>query len=371
MTWSINVLYALDLGASILQVNLITTIWSTMGILLQVPFGILSDRLGRKPMLLYPTFVGFMGSLIRAFAGDPNHLLLAAFVGGTAGGGFFPVLLSMVADVTSTREEQKKAIGTLYLFSSVGMLLGPILCTILLTLPGIGLRNIYQFDAVAQAIVTVYVFVMVKETRSPVGKSEKTSYTANIKDLIRVKDYQRLLSMALLYFFFFSTMGTYIPIYSRQNLGLSDPEIASFSTYRSLAILLVRFLSAPLLSRVSAKSFLMFALVLGGVAGLATPLATNYLLVVLVTFSYGLSFGAAAFLGPILVAANSTSRNRGIANSVYSLFQSAGNFTTVVTSPLATALGVASVFLVGGVAAIVSSVPIRSCKDERGGSSQN
>ena len=364
MTWSISVLYALDLGASILQVNLITTIWSTMGIVLQVPFGILSDRLGRKPMLLYPTFVGFMGSLIRALATDPSHLLLAAFVGGTAGGGFFPVLLSMIADVTSTREEQKKAIGTLYLFSSIGMLLGPVLCTILLSLPGIGLRNIYQLDAVAQAIVTVYIFVMVKETHSPVAKGEKTSYTANIRDLVRVKDYQRLLAMASLYFFFFSSMGTYIPIYSRQNLGLSDAEIASFSTFRSSAILLIRFLSTPILSKVSAKTFLMYALVLGGVSGLAAPLAGGYLSIVLVTFLLGLSFGATAFLGPVLVAANSTSRNRGIANSVYSLFQSAGNFTTIVTSPLAVSLGVASVFLIGGIAAIASMVPIRSCKDE-------
>jgi len=43
MVWAIGVLYALDLGASILQVNLIITIQSAVGILLLVPFGILSD----------------------------------------------------------------------------------------------------------------------------------------------------------------------------------------------------------------------------------------------------------------------------------------------------------------------------------------
>ena len=99
MTWAISVLYALDLGASILQVNLITTIRSAMSILLLVPFGILSDRFGRRPMLLFPRIIVLIGLLIRTFATHPNHLLLAAFVGGFAGGGFFPVLLSMAADV--------------------------------------------------------------------------------------------------------------------------------------------------------------------------------------------------------------------------------------------------------------------------------
>ena len=47
MTWAVSVLYALDLGATLLEVNLITTIQSTMSILLMVPFGLLSDRLGR------------------------------------------------------------------------------------------------------------------------------------------------------------------------------------------------------------------------------------------------------------------------------------------------------------------------------------
>ncbi len=65
MVWAIGVLYAIDLGANVLQVNLITSIQSTTGILLLVPFGILSDRLGRRPMLLYPRIIGFLGILIQ------------------------------------------------------------------------------------------------------------------------------------------------------------------------------------------------------------------------------------------------------------------------------------------------------------------
>ncbi len=86
MTWAIAVLYALDLGATILQVNLITAIWSAMGIFLQIPFGILSDRFGRKRMLLIPQTMTLLGTTLRALATDPNHRIAASVVGGFAGG---------------------------------------------------------------------------------------------------------------------------------------------------------------------------------------------------------------------------------------------------------------------------------------------
>ena len=95
MTQSIAVLYVFELGGSISEVNLISTIRSAMGILLIVPFGILSDRFGRKPMVLYPRLIQFVGVIIYAFATHPNHLLIASLVGGFAGGAFFPVLLSL------------------------------------------------------------------------------------------------------------------------------------------------------------------------------------------------------------------------------------------------------------------------------------
>jgi len=60
MVWSISIIYPLELGADIFQVNLITTIRSITRIIILVPFGILSDRYGRKPMLLGSRVLGFL-----------------------------------------------------------------------------------------------------------------------------------------------------------------------------------------------------------------------------------------------------------------------------------------------------------------------
>jgi MFS family permease len=85
-----------------------------MAILLLIPFGILSDRYGRKPMILYPRAIMFIGTLIRVFARTPYHLIIAAIIGGFAGGSYFPVLLSMIADISNI-EQKREGISTLFL----------------------------------------------------------------------------------------------------------------------------------------------------------------------------------------------------------------------------------------------------------------
>ncbi len=364
MTWAIAVIYALDLGANILQVNLITTIWSTMGIILLLPFGIISDRFGRRPMLLYPRILMFLGTLIRAFATEPNHLLLAAFVGGFAGGGFFPVLLSMVGDIAKP-EERQESIGILYLFSSIGMLVGPVVCSLLLTLPQVTLRNIYQIDSVAQAGSILYILTQIRETMPKRIKSEKVKYRAYIVDIVRQTNFRSLLVMGFLFFFYNSIMNTYIPIYARIDLDLSDAEIASLATYRSLAIMLIRFSATTIFARAPIRIFLLSALTLGGITGLATPFAINYLSIVLIFFFSGLSFGATMILGSTLVAADSTPRNRGVANSLYNAAQSAGNITKILTSPIADNLGLTIVFLLGGVTTLIANIPVLLRKSNR------
>lgn len=357
MVWAIGVLYAIDLGANVLQVNLITSIQSTTGILLLVPFGILSDRLGRRPMLLYPRIIGFLGILIRAFATEPNHLLIAAFVGGFAGGGFFPVVLSMIADITEPREQQE-AISTLWLFSGVGMLLGPFIGSFLLTIPQITLRNLYQIHAVSQASAILYMATQIQETKPRTPKEERTQYRTPIVNLLRETDFRSLLVMSFFFSFYNSIVNTYTPMYARFNLNLSDAEISSLSLYRNLAVVLIRFSSAIFLTRIPARLFLVSALTIGGISGLAAPFANDYPSMVLVRFLVGVCHGATMILGSTLVAALSKPGNRGIANSIHNVAQSTGRITQIITSPIAESYGFTPVFLLGGISAFTATLPI-------------
>lgn len=354
MSGAIAILYALDLGANVLQVNLITTIRSTMGIFLMVPFGILSDRFGRKPMVLYSRIVTLLGTVMRAFATEPNHLIIASLFGGFAGGGFFPILLTMIGDIAEP-EERQEAISTLFFFSSLGLMIGPAICTGLLLLPQITMRNIYQITAIADVGIIIYLALTIRETKS--RTHEKGNSRLHISNLIKNSSFQGLLTMSFLYFFSRSVVQTYVPIYASVDLQLSNAEVASFSFYRSLAIMLIRLSSATFLIRLSTRPFLISVLLLGGITSLVSPFANNYLLIVVIFFLSGLSYGATSILGSTLVSNISTPENRGIANSLYNLAQSTGNITKLVTSPIADIFGLTSVFFFGGLVGLLSAIP--------------
>jgi MFS family permease len=354
MSGAIAILYALDLGANVLQVNLITTIRSTMGIFLMVPFGILSDRFGRKPMVLYSRIVTLLGTVMRAFATEPNHLIIASLFGGFAGGGFFPILLTMIGDIAEP-EERQEAISTLFFFSSLGLMIGPAICTGLLLLPQITMRNIYQITAIADVGILIYLALTIRETKA--RTQEKGNSRLHISNLIKNSSFQGLLTMSFLYFFSRSVVQTYVPIYASVDLQLSNAEVASFSFYRSLAIMLIRLSSATFLIRLSTRPFLISVLLLGGITSLVSPFANNYLLIVVIFFLSGLSYGATSILGSTLVSNISTPENRGIANSLYNLAQSTGNITKLVTSPIADIFGLTSVFFFGGLVGLLSAIP--------------
>jgi MFS family permease len=354
MSGAIAILYALDLGANVLQVNLITTIRSTMGIFLMVPFGILSDRFGRKPMVLYSRIVTLLGTVMRAFATEPNHLITASLFGGFAGGGFFPILLTMIGDIAEP-EERQEAISTLFFFSSLGLMIGPAICTGLLLLPQITMRNIYQITSIANVGILIYLARTIRETKSQTH--EKGNSRLHISNLIKNSSFQGLLTMSFLYFFSRSVVQTYVPIYASVDLQLSNAEVASFSFYRSLAIMLIRLSSATFLIRLSTRPFLISVLLLGGITSLVSPFANNYLLIVVIFFLSGLSYGATSILGSTLVSNISTPENRGIANSLYNLAQSTGNITKLVTSPIADIFGLTYVFFFGGLMGLFSAIP--------------
>lgn len=357
MTGAIGILFILDLGATVFEINLITTLSSAMGILIIVPFGMLSDRLGRRPTVLYPRIITLFGISIYAFATSPSHLIIASIIGGFAGGSFFPVLLSMIGDVAKP-EERQEAISTFYLFSSIGMFIGPIITTALLTMPQVTLRMIYQIVVVAQVGFTIYLVTQIKETQAKQVESEKVDYKNIIAQLLKEKYFLSILFMSFLYFFFNSIMNTYIPIYGRLTLNLSTAEIASISTFRSIAVMIIRFSSATILTKFSNKKVLLSAILLGGVTGIATFFASDYLSIIIIMFFTGLSYGVVLSLGSSIISINSTPKNRGIANSLHMATMGIGNITKMVTTPIVDALGVSIIFVIGGITALSSAIPV-------------
>jgi MFS family permease len=122
-------LYAEQLkGATPALVGLAMGIYGLSQALLQIPFGSLSDRYGRKPIILIGLIIFSIGSLIAGSAHTITAMVIGrALQGAGAVGG---TILAMMADLT--REEQRTkamAIAGMTIGASfmLAMLIGPIL----------------------------------------------------------------------------------------------------------------------------------------------------------------------------------------------------------------------------------------------------
>src|SRR5436189_2171945 len=87
--------------------------------------GSLSDRLGRKEVLLVGLGVFGAASLAGAFGQNPGQLIAARAVMGIGAAAIFPSTLSLIANVFTDRAERAKAIGLWGATTGAGVATGP------------------------------------------------------------------------------------------------------------------------------------------------------------------------------------------------------------------------------------------------------
>jgi EmrB/QacA subfamily drug resistance transporter len=93
---------------------------------LLLAFGSLSDRFGRKGMLLAGLAVVGTASLAGGFTTDPAQLIAARSVMGLGAAMTFPATLSLISNIFTERTERARAIGLWGAIAGVAIAMGPI-----------------------------------------------------------------------------------------------------------------------------------------------------------------------------------------------------------------------------------------------------
>lgn len=145
-------------GSTPMLVGLAMGIYGFTQLLFQVPFGIWSDRWGRKPVLTLGLLVFMLGSVICALATNAWILVLGRLVQGM--GAMASVAVAMMADFTRDRVRTRAmamlgvAIGGTF---AAGMIIGPWATS------KVGIPNLFWMTAILTGLGIVYLWWKIPE----------------------------------------------------------------------------------------------------------------------------------------------------------------------------------------------------------------
>src|SRR4051794_6101228 len=121
-----------ELGATTTQLQWVVDAYNLVFAALLLTSGSLSDRFGRKGMLLAGLTLFGVASFVGGYASTSAELITARAVMGLGAAMTFPATLSVLTNVFTTRKERALSIGLWGATAGVAIALGPILGGLLL-----------------------------------------------------------------------------------------------------------------------------------------------------------------------------------------------------------------------------------------------
>jgi MFS family permease len=153
-------------GADPLMVGLVLGIYSLTQGLLQLPFGMASDRLGRKPVILFGLALFALGSLVAANATDIVETVLGRALQGT--GAISAAVTACIAD--NTRDSQRTKAMAL-VGASIGLTFAVSLVLAPLLYGWVGMSGIFHLTGVLAVAGMLIVWLAVPELAGPPAAS--------------------------------------------------------------------------------------------------------------------------------------------------------------------------------------------------------
>ena len=315
--------YAATFGASPFVVGLLFAVFSLAQLVASPVLGDLSDRYGRRPVLVFSLAGTVVSFVMLAMAHSMAMLFAARIVDGLSGGNI-STARAYVADITEP-QDRARAYGILGAAFGLGFIFGPVLS-------GLLVRVSYTAPIWAAAAITVVATIMawlwLPETvhRVHAGTGNPLRY---LPELVRRPNLRRVMAIDFVFWFalaiFQSTFGLFVA--ARFGYGPAATGYL-FAGFGSLGAVVQGGFIRPVVRRLGDKATFTLGLVLGaiGLAGAAVTYSLPMFVLILVPLSLGMGFGMPTISSLVSRAAGPREQGRvqGAASAIESLSRTLG-----------------------------------------------
>jgi predicted MFS family arabinose efflux permease len=349
--------YAQRFGAHGVGYGALIGAFSLMQFLATALLGRLSDRIGRRPILLATMLLNAAGYVLFAFAPTYWLLLVARLVSGFAGGNI-SAAQAYVADIT-TAEDRSKGMGLIGMAFGLGFIVGP----------GIGAAAAH-FGHAAPGLVAaglslanlVSAYLILPESLREEHRTARDVWPfGHMAEALAHPELRPLMLVWGIAPFAFAGYTVALPLWAGATLGWKERELGMFFILVGLVAAIVQ----GGFFRVLTRRFGDRALLITGMVGMAVSigvvpfLATSGALfawTAVLAFSNSIMSPAAAGLVSTLAGANEQGTVLGVAQSLAALGRFSGPAAIGAAydsiTPTAAFLAAAGVMLVGWIASL-------------------
>ncbi|TFG25199.1 MAG: MFS transporter [Promethearchaeota archaeon] len=255
--------------------------------------GKLSDKYGRKPLLLISQFGTLLGFILTAFSNSLLMLLIARMIDGIFGGNF-PIAKAIISDVVPPEDRAIQMSNISVCYALAGFI-GPGIGGVFFTLFGIAGPNLF---AAGLTIITITLtFLMLKETWP---EENRNLHVENkIKTDIKIRKNKNARFFLVLFVFHsvsFVTVISSISFFGASILNLNPLEISLLLTTAGIIRATIRFtLFKPTIRKYGVENSIRIGLTAFVVCYFLLSFTTDFvmmlILIIVISFAASLSRG--------------------------------------------------------------------------------
>jgi MFS family permease len=334
-------LFAQALGAGDTVIGLIAAVSPLAGILFSFPVGVMSDRIGRRRLLVMSGVVFLVAPLLYLLISDPLWLIPVRFFHGMATAILGPVIFAIIAErFPATKGEM---LGTYSSATLIGRTLAPLAGGIIITFfaftPGlVQYRLVYVAAALAAAPVC-YLTLMYREEQS--GSLNIPEFSVFKESLVTFIANRRLRATAIAdmaTYFAFGAFETFLPVYL-YSLHFEAYQIGIIFAIQVLIIAVTKPFFGRIADHVDKRYQIIIGLLITGITIAVVSFTVTFpgFLAVSAVFGLGISLSTVATSAYVadMAKKDQIGASMGALSSIMDIGQSAGPLVTGIIITIA------------------------------------
>ena len=359
-------LFARNLGAGPALVGIIVGASTVTGIFLKLPAGALSDILGRRPLLLAGAMVFALMPFTYLGASSLAALIVLRVVHGSATAVFGPVASAAVSEM-APNAQRGAWLGTYATAQGTGQALGPVLAGYLIA-PG---RFDLAFVAAGVVGLTAPLIIARATFARPAHgtKARWPDFRAGVAEVLCHRLILATSAAQAAQFVLNGALGAFLPLYGRDVVGLTAPQLGWLFAGQTVTTLATRPLIGAVSDRVGRRSVIVGGLTVCSVAVWALSSTPNSWLVVGAILIYAAGVATTTAATSALITDVSRRARYGAAHGVFGTIYDIGDAAGPIGAGfLVAAVGYVPMFrtlaIVGLTMAVVFALTSRPSAEE-------